>query len=157
MQSRITAASITVSKKFPIPGVQYSNRSYSASIELELMTEAEEQGIEAQIGQILTEKQQQLEGLIDSWFKEQDDKSNDAGEKESTHQNENPSSSPATPNRIRYIEKLARGIMTVEQIWEHFGKNSLEELTMSEASALIDGLKQRRNDQFAQQATAEGE
>lgn len=140
--------SASVCKKVPLPGVEFSSQSYSAGMEVEVSsgTAPEE----------LKRKLQSLYGLLEESIQEQieggqpevpgNGHQRSPGQRNNHAGNGNGSSRGATEAQQRAIQAIARSHGYSDQrlgglISESFGVGSICDLSIGQASSLIDTLK----------------
>ncbi len=147
MVTRVKTITVSVSKKTPIPGRNFSSQSFGITSELQVIIDPDESPEETrrEVNDLVDTIRQELEAKVDEWMAE----SADAGATTETDREPGPSDpnapkSPpkrATQSQVEYITTLAEGVVPVNEIAEHFKRASLGELTRAQASKVIDALK----------------
>lgn len=140
--------SADVSKKVPIPDRDYSSRSYMAGIEVEMSDRSTEQELRDRLEKLYALLESSVDTQIDR--EETPDsrpeapyRSPDAG---STRRIRSRDGRLATEARIKAIHAIGRNLGLVngglsELLRESFGVERPEDLTVRDASSMIDHLK----------------
>jgi hypothetical protein len=145
--------SASVSKKVPMPDVEFSSRCCSAGIEVELATPSDSKEILSRLKQLYAT----LEVAVDEQLSAPRNAPALNGEPEHTpnsprapkprrNGNGNGKGRPATDAQVRAIEAIARdrGVADSELtgiLIDRFGAGEVTALTIREASTMIDELK----------------
>lgn len=136
--------SASLTKKLPLPDVQYSSRSYSASIEVEVASGAKAEELKGKFKALYA----LLEEAVDEQLKESLDSPADAKtqpRRKALKERNNGNSKMATQAQIKAIQAIAhdRGVteQELEDLTRELGVTSLSALSIRQASSLIDRLK----------------
>lgn len=136
--------SASLTKKLPLPDVQYSSRSYSASIEVEVASGAKAEELKGKFKALYA----LLEEAVDEQLKESLDSPADAKtqpRRKALKERNNGNSKIATQAQIKAIQAIAhdRGVteQELEDLTRELGVASLSALSIRQASSLIDTLK----------------
>ena len=141
--------SASVCKKVPLPGVEFSSQSYSAGMEVEVSCDASEQAVKDRLRALYGLLEEAIQGQIggrQAEVPENDHQRSPDRRENHRRTNGNGSSRGATEAQQRAIQAIARSHGYSEQrlgglISESFGVGSICDLSIGQASSLIDTLK----------------
>lgn len=139
----------TVSKKVPIPGLEYSSRSYMAGLEVEAGDGCDPGEIRQRLADVYSLLEDSIDREIEADVGQHDPGGSDADEAVTVSHNSSPSGRPATQAQVKAIFAIARSVglqrsdlTTLIQERYHAGKP--EHLSVKQASELIDSLQSRK-------------